>query len=84
MIKDGKRALAHIEEVVSIKPIEGADNIELIQVLGWQLVAKKDEFKVGDLCVYIEIDSQVPETDERFKFLSKKSWKVKTMKFKFF
>lgn len=80
MIKDGKRALAHIEEVVSIKPIEGADNIELIQVLGWQLVAAKDEFKVGDLCVYIEIDSQVPETDERFKFLSKKSWKVKTMK----
>jgi anti-repressor protein len=31
-------------------------------------VAKKDNFKVGDKIVYIEIDSQLPEREE-FEFL---------------
>ena len=38
---EGKRALAHIEKVEGIKPIEKADNIELIGVLGWVCIAKK-------------------------------------------
>lgn len=76
----GERALAHIEKVEWIKPIEGADNIELIGVLGWVCIAKIGEFNVGDKCVYIEIDSLVPSTDERFKFLEPKGFKVKTMK----
>lgn len=75
-----KRALAHIEKVEWIKPIEGADNIELIGVLGWNCIAKKEEFKVGDLAVYIEIDSKCPEIDERFSFLAQKKYKIKTMK----
>ena len=74
------RALAHIEEIAWVKPIEGADNIELVGVLGWQCVAKKNEFRPGDICVYIEIDSKVPQTQE-FEFLSGKHYKIKTMKF---
>lgn len=74
-----KRALAHIEKIEWIKPIEGADNIELIGVLGWQCIARKGEFNVGDLCLYIEIDSKVPEREE-FEFLRNKDFKVKTMK----
>ena len=75
-----ERALAHVEKIEWIKPIEGADNIELIGVLGWVCVAKKGEFNVGDMAVYIEIDSKCPETDERFAFLANKKFKVKTMK----
>ena len=75
-----ERALAHIEEIAWIKPIEGADNIELIGVLGWVLIAKIDEFKVGDKAVFVEIDSKCPADDERFAFLEKKHYKVKTMK----
>ena len=75
-----ERALAHIEKIEWIKPIEGADNIELIGVLGWVCIAKKQEFKVGDKAVYIEIDSKCPENDERFSFLAAKHYKVKTMK----
>ncbi|WP_099467844.1 RNA ligase family protein [Konateibacter massiliensis] len=75
-----ERALAHIEKIEWIKPIEGADNIELIGILGWICIAKKDEFKQGDLAVYIEIDSKCPESDERFAFLQSKHYKVKTMK----
>ena len=49
-----ERALAHIEEIAWIKPIEGADKIELIGVLGWVLIAQIGEFKVGDKAVFIE------------------------------
>lgn len=75
-----ERALAHIEKIAWIKPIDGADNIELIGVLGWVLIAKIDEFKVGDKAVFVEIDSKCPADDERFAFLEKKHYKVKTMK----
>lgn len=47
MNRSDSRALAHIELVHDIKPIEGADNIELIHCLGWTLIAKKQEFKEG-------------------------------------
>lgn len=75
-----ERALAHVEKIEWIRPIEGADNIELIGILGWVCISKKNEFNVGDMAVYIEIDSKCPETDERFAFLANKKFKVKTMK----
>ena len=74
------RALAHIEKIEWRKPIENADNIELIGVLGWVCIAKIGEFEVGDKCLYIEIDSLCPKEDERFAFLESKKYKVKTMK----
>ena len=49
MIIDGKRSLAHVEKVAWVKPIEGADNIEVIGVLGWVCIAKIGEFKKGSL-----------------------------------
>jgi len=57
----GDRALAHIEKIINTYPIDGADNIEMAQVLDFHVVVKKGEFKVGDLAVYIEIDSIVPD-----------------------
>lgn len=74
------RVLAHIEIISNIKPIENADNIALATILGWQVIVKKNEFKVGDKCVYIEIDSLAPKDDERFAFLESKNYKIKTMK----
>lgn len=74
-----ERALAHIERVHDIKPIPNADNIELVHVLGWQLVALKGEFKENDFCVYIEIDSKVPVA-EPFMFLESSKFKIKTIK----
>lgn len=82
MITKEGRSLAHIERVRNIRPIQGADRIEQINVLGWNLVTKKGEFKEGDLCVYIEIDSRVPSDMECFSFLSDRNYKVKTIKLK--
>lgn len=79
MLINEKRALAYTTRVLWIKPIEGADNIELIGILGWVCIAKKHEFNVGDLCVYFEIDSKLPEADWS-EFMRNKHFKVKTMK----
>ena len=79
MIINNKRALAYIQHVTNIRPIDGADNIEQCNVLGWNLICKKGEFHEGDPCVYIEIDSKVPDREE-FEFLRAKGFKVKTMK----
>lgn len=54
------RKLASIQRIISLEPITGADAILVAQVLGWKCVVKKNEFKVGDLCVYFEIDSILP------------------------
>ena len=77
--KQNKRALAHIERINKIRPIVGADNIDYATVLGWNLIVKKDEFKVGDLCVYFEIDSLLPKRPWS-EFMESKKYKVKTMK----
>jgi len=75
----GVRELAYVVRIGWVKPIEGADNIELVGINGWTCVAKKQEFKQGDLAVYFEIDSKLPET-EWSEFLAPKHYKVKTMK----
>ena len=64
----GKRKLASIQYVHNITPIEGAEKIECVHVLGWQCVANKDQFSIGDKCVYMEVDSFLPVC-ERFEFL---------------
>lgn len=79
MIINEKRALAYTVKVGEINKIEGADNIELISVLGWKVIAKIGEFHEGDLCVYFEIDSKLPEK-EWSEFMRTKHFKVKTMK----
>ena len=63
------RKLATIRRIADVQPIEGADAIEVATVDGWKVVIKKGEFKVGDLAVYLEIDSWVPH--ELAPFLTK-------------
>ena len=79
MLINKKRALAYTAKCGVIKPIEGADNIELMAVNGWNVIVKKGEFKEGDFCVYFEIDSKLP-VEEWSLFMAPKHFKVKTMK----
>lgn len=60
---------ASIERIVDLKPIDGADNICIAEVLGWHCVVKKHDFKVGDLCVFIPIDTVVNASLPVFSFL---------------
>lgn len=77
------RKLASIQVVNEIRPIENADAIECVVILGWTVVAKKGEFKVGDKCVFFEIDSILPN-EEKYSFLDYKEeyngYRLKTVR----
>lgn len=74
------RHLATIRKIKELFPIPNADRIEVAVIDGWQcIVNKSDGFKVGDLVVYIEIDSVLPDKPE-FEFMRKYKFRVKTIK----
>ena len=73
------RKLASIQAIKAIDPIENADAIEKATVLGWQVIVKKEEFKIGDLCVYCEVDSLMPNKQE-FEFLRTRGMRIKTIR----
>ncbi len=75
------RKLASIRRIEAIAPIAGCDQIGLAKVDGWQVIVRYDQFKEGDLCIYFEIDSLLPEKDV-FEFMRPKSFRVRTMKMK--
>ena len=45
---------------MSKRPISGADRIECVTVLGWEVVVRKDRFSVGESVIYIFPDTMVP------------------------
>ncbi|MDR3503068.1 MAG: RNA ligase (ATP) [Legionella sp.] len=84
------RKLASVRRIDAIEPIEDADRIVVATVDGWKLITQKsNNFQVGDLVVYFEIDSFLP-VEERFEFLRHSSFRstknlgdgfrIKTMK----
>lgn len=73
------RKLASVQRIDSMSPIEGKDRIALATVLGWHVIVQKDAFNVGDKCVYVEVDSVMPEKPE-YEFLRPKKFIISTMK----
>lgn len=74
------RVLASVEKVVDVFPIEKADKLEGIYVKNWSCVTKKDDFHKDDLCLYLEIDSLLPEADKRFEFMRERKFRVRSIK----
>ncbi len=68
------RKLASIQRIWKIEPIEGADRIELANVLGWQSVVNRGQFRPMDLAVYFEIDSFLPIRPV-FEFMRRSSYR---------
>lgn len=82
------RKLVTIQQVTAITDIPGADLIASATIQGWQVIVKKSEFKVNDLCLFFEIDSFLP-LEPRYEFLKrttkfdgKEGYRLKTMKMK--
>lgn len=76
MEQANKRKLVSIRTIANIEPIPNADAIEVAVVDGWKVVTKKGEFKPGDLCVYFEIDSFLPDGVPAWQFLVDKSARI--------
>lgn len=62
--------MATVRRIDAIQPIPNADAIECAVIGGWKVVVKKGEYQPGDLAIYCEIDSWIP--NELAPFLSKK------------
>lgn len=67
------RKLATIRTINDLKPIEGADTIELATIDNWKVIIKKG-LTIGSKIVYFEIDSFLPIRPE-FEFLRKSCYK---------
>lgn len=74
-----QRELAYVVQIDEIKPIINYDRVEYARTNGWWVIVKKGQFQVGDLAVYIEIDSKTPK-EKPFDFLESKHYKIKTQK----
>lgn len=69
----GAKKASHRANVVRISevlphPDPETTSLELIHIDGYQVVVRKGQFAIGDLAVYIQPDSVVPQT-EPFRFI---------------
>lgn len=74
-----ERKLASVQRIIKLEPVLNSDRLDVATVLGWKVVVKRGEFKEGDPCVYVEVDSVLPERPE-FEFLRDRKFKVKTIR----
>jgi RNA ligase (TIGR02306 family) len=54
-------SVCYVGVIGEVRPIEGADNIELAMVGGWQAITKKGEYEVGDKVVVATTDAVIPQ-----------------------
>lgn len=58
---ENNNSVCYMATINEIRPIEGADNIELAVVGGWNCITKKGEQKVGDVAIIATTDAVIPE-----------------------
>jgi len=76
-----EKPMVTIEKILSLDEIMEADLILSATVLGWNVVvSKKDNFKVGDLCVYATIDTVFPQHFTKTSFLENKPLKTRKIR----
>ena len=57
---ENKNSVCYLATINEIKPIEGADNIELVVVGGWNCVTKKGSQSVNDSVLIATTDAVIP------------------------
>ena len=73
------RNLASIQRVLEVVKHPNADKLDIVKVLGWKCVTGKDNFKVGDLVCYLEVDSILPD-EPQFADIKKRGNRIKTIR----
>jgi len=58
---ENNNSVCYVATITEIKAIEGADNIELAVVGGWNAITKKGEYEVGAKVVVATTDAVIPE-----------------------
>jgi RNA ligase (TIGR02306 family) len=57
---ENQNSVCYVGRVAEIKPIDGADNIELAVVGGWNAIVKKAAHTVGEYVVIMTTDAVIP------------------------
>lgn len=85
MIKENVDSVCFCAKITEIRPIEGADNIELVVLDHYQAISSKGVNQVGDLVVLCCTDAVIPEEISNKLGISsylRKGTRVKTIKLK--
>lgn len=80
---ENQNSVCFVAQIGEIKPIEGADNIELGIIQGWNCIIKKGSYQVGDLVVVATTDAVIPqELSDALNITNylRKGQRVKTVK----
>jgi RNA ligase (TIGR02306 family) len=59
---ENNNSVCYMATVNEIRPIEGADKIELVVVGGWNCIAQKGEQIVGDIVIIATTDAVIPQS----------------------
>lgn len=74
------RKLATIRKIDKIDPIPNKDFIGVGHIDGWNVIVNKNDFNPGDLCVYCEIDSVLPDKPEFENIKKRSNLRIRTMR----
>jgi RNA ligase (TIGR02306 family) len=58
---ENQNSVCYVGVVTEVKAIEGADNIELAVVGGWNAITKKGEYKIDDSVIIATTDAVIPQ-----------------------
>jgi RNA ligase (TIGR02306 family) len=58
---ENNNSVCFVARINEIKPIEGADKIELALIGGWNCIIQKGQYKVDDLVVVATTDAVIPQ-----------------------
>lgn len=71
--------VATLEYIKNVYPHPNANKLDIAVVNGWKVCIKKNEYKIGDLCIYVNIDTQLKECVQ-YEFLRNKKFRIKSNK----
>lgn len=71
--------LASIQRIVSVEKHPNADTLDIVGVLGYKAIVKRDQWKIGDLCVFVLPDSVLPDVSWA-AFYRAKSSRIRAIK----
>lgn len=60
--------IVQITKIDEVNPHPNADRLDVCKIKGWLCVSQKGNFKAGDLCLYIPVDSVLGNEFEEFVF----------------
>jgi RNA ligase (TIGR02306 family) len=71
--------LASIQTILAVEKHPNADALDIVRVKGFRAIVKRDQWKVGDLIIFIEPDTVLPDAPWA-AFYKSKSSRVKAIK----